>query len=435
MEANPPDRKLQIENRKSRWRSHLTLVLCTILHAFTHAYSMMLVPLYLMVQKDLGVPGVKYVSAIVTVYGVLYFLLSYFAGMLADRFDRKLLLGIGLLGNALAILLMGFADQYWMLLLLAVMAGVAGTIFHPAANALVPAHYPEKPGMAIGLLGIGAGLGFWAGPQFAGWRAQVAGDWHRPMIEAGAFGLIIGIVFLLIAKETHQPSPAGAGKVVRRREPMGRSLMWRTIAVAVVLSARDMAGVATMSLMSIYLAKAFGLSTARIGFIVGTMMLSATIVNPLAVALTPGKRRLPALSTVLLLGGCIVATVPYWSVSYILPVMATFMGLQLGSYALSDAATIERVTPQARGRVVGLFLTIAGTFSSLGPWIIGWWTDHLGPRATDPHAYQPQFLTMAVLMWIGAASSPFIARLGKAGQSPAPSALSETTPATMTAVG
>jgi hypothetical protein len=76
-----------------------------------------------------------------------------------------------------------------------------------------------------------------------------------------------------------------------------RTLMWRTILVAVVLSARDMAGVATMSLMSIYLAKAFGLSTARIGFIVGTMMLSATIVNPIAVFFTPGKRRLPALSS------------------------------------------------------------------------------------------------------------------------------------------
>jgi MFS family permease len=111
------------------------------------------------------------------------------------------------------------------------------------------------------------------------------------------------------------------------------------------------------------------------------------------------------------------------------------MAMQLGSYALSDAATIERVTPQARGRVVGLFLLIAGTFSSTGPWIIGWWTDHLGDRGADPHAYTPQFFTMAVMMLIGAASSPFIARLGKPGQSPAPGAMTEAAPATMPAVG
>lgn len=425
----------QPQSEIGRWRSHLTLVLCTILHAFTHAYNMMLVPLYLMVRDDLGLGGVKPVALIVTIYGVVYFLFSYLSGMAADRFDRRLLLGLGLLGNAAAILGMGYTHDYWLLVTLAVCAGVCGTIFHPAANALVPAHYPRNPGLAIGLLGIGAGLGFWAGPQFAGWRAQVAGDWHRPMIEAGWFGILIGVIFLLVAKEVRKPAVATPVSLPQKDDHFDRRLMWRTVAVAVVLSARDMAGVATMSLMSIYLAKAFAMSTAKIGFIVGTMMLSATIVNPIAVYLTPGRRRLPALSSVLVIGGAIIATVPLWDQTWILPVMLAFMGLQLGSYALSDAAMIERISPQARGRVVGLFLTIAGTFSSLGPWIIGWWTDRLGDRAADPHAYFPQFATMAGLMFFAACSSPFIARLGKPGQSPAPEPITETTPPTMPAVG
>ena len=212
-------------------RNHITLVLCTILHAFTHAYATMLVPLYLLVQKDLQLSGVAKVSWLVTIYGVVYFLGSYFAGMAADRFDRKLLLGLGLLGNAGAILAMGFTHDYHVLVALAVLAGVAGTIFHPAANALVPAHYPKHPGMAIGLLGIGSGLGFWAGPQYAGWRSRAAtwqfaaaSDWQRPLIEAGIAGLVIGVLFLIIANEAerHSPSPqrgegGGEGGNVRRR--------------------------------------------------------------------------------------------------------------------------------------------------------------------------------------------------------------------------
>src|SRR5438552_2258392 len=83
----------------------------------------------------------------------------------------------------------------------------------PAANALVPAHYPKSPGMAIGLLGMGSGIGFFAGPQFAGWRAQtgtwqslghwgtIAG-WQRPLVEAGVAGALVGLVFLLVARET-----------------------------------------------------------------------------------------------------------------------------------------------------------------------------------------------------------------------------------------
>ena len=71
-----------------------------------------------------------------------------------------------------AIALMGLTRRYELLVLLGVLGGLFGTLFHPAANALIPAHYPKKLGIVIGLLGIGSGLGFFAGPQFAGWRAD-----------------------------------------------------------------------------------------------------------------------------------------------------------------------------------------------------------------------------------------------------------------------
>src|SRR5439155_24591071 len=189
-------------------RSHITLALCTLLHALTHAYGTLLIPLYLLVVRDLHLSGVKSVSFILTLYGMVYCSLSYFAGVLADRYNRKMLLGVGLLGNALAIVAMGLTRQYEWLVAWGVLGGLFGTLFHPAANALVPAHYPKSPGMAIGLLGIGSGIGFYAGPQFAGWRAQSASwhfghiaDWQRPLVESGLAGVVIGIIFLFVAKE------------------------------------------------------------------------------------------------------------------------------------------------------------------------------------------------------------------------------------------
>src|SRR5205823_11046264 len=67
------------------WRRHATLVLCTVLHAFTHAYGTMLVPLYLLMKSDLRLAGVSRASAVVTVYGLVNCLLSYGAGVFADR--------------------------------------------------------------------------------------------------------------------------------------------------------------------------------------------------------------------------------------------------------------------------------------------------------------------------------------------------------------
>src|SRR6202044_1953570 len=102
-------------------RSHLTLFLCTILHAFTHAYATMLVPLYLMMRDDLHLKLVSAVSTIVTLSGIVYSIGSYGGGLLADRFDRKTLLGIGLLGNAVAIIAMGLTRQYEMLIALGIL--------------------------------------------------------------------------------------------------------------------------------------------------------------------------------------------------------------------------------------------------------------------------------------------------------------------------
>jgi MFS family permease len=429
----PMSEELPADLPPPTFRSHVTLLLCTILHAFTHAYGTLLVPLYLLMQSDLRLRGVSYASAVVTVYGIVYCALSFIAGEMADRYNRKMLLGIGLLGNALAITAMGLTRQYELIMTFGVLAGLFGTLFHPAANALVPAHYPRSPGMAIGLLGIGSGIGFFAGPQFAGWRAQGAewnfgavANWQKPLVEAGVAGVVIGVIFLLVAREVGWHG-ASNGATRRALDP---NLRRRVRNLAFVLGCRDFAGIATLSLASIYLQKAHGLDAKRTGFIVGAMMLTSIVINPFMVYFSPGRRRLPMLATVLVLGGIVVALTPLVPLRYVLAVLMVFMVFQLGSYALSDAAMLERVAPQVRGRVVGLFLTIAGTASSTAPFVMGYWTDRLGDRAAQPHAYIPLFATLGLLMIIAAACPPLIARLGDV-EGPAIEPITQTSPATM----
>ena len=62
-----------------------TLALCTVLHAFTHAYGTMLVPLYLLMKDDLGLDYVSRASLLVTLYSVVYCLGSFLAGIATDE--------------------------------------------------------------------------------------------------------------------------------------------------------------------------------------------------------------------------------------------------------------------------------------------------------------------------------------------------------------
>jgi len=102
-----------------------------------------------------------------------------------------------------------------------------------------------------------------------------------------------------------------------------------------------------------------------------------------------------------------VSLVPWFSAGWIFPIMCAFQACQLGNYAVSDAAMLERVSPDVRGRVVGVFLTIAGTFGALSPWAMGWWVDLLKDRATQPAAYIPIFATLGAMLACASFAAPF----------------------------
>jgi MFS family permease len=394
-------------------RAGVTVAGITLLHAFSHALQVLLIPLYLMIRRDLNLGGVNAVALIVTVYNFAYWTLSLGAGILADRFNRKVLLGVGLIGNSAAIAMMGVTRQYEVLLLLGVTAGLFGTLFHPAANALASAHYPRSPGTIIGIIGIGAGIGFFLGPRVAGWRAEAAG-WERPLIEMGIAGMIVGVVFLLLASEVRRRGSDRATGAARMTPRLRR----RVLSAASVLGWRDFAAQASTTLASIYLQKAQGRGVRETGLILGSMMLESVVVNPLSVWASPRKRRLPTLVASVLLGGALLALVPWVSKAWTLPVLALFQTCSMSSFALGDAAMLERVDGAVRGRVVGLFLTVAGTLGGLAPWVSGWWTDAMGAAALRQGAYALPFAILGGVMAIAAFSAPLIARFGAPDSTP-----------------
>jgi MFS family permease len=177
-----------------------TLALAAVLHAFTHIYQMALIPLYLPIQRFYRRDTVDDATLLVTAMLVAYFLPSYAMGILADRFSRKKLLALGLAINALGFVALALAPNYGTALACAVTAGIGGSFFHPAATALIASLYPGSAGRALGFLGIGASVGFFFGPLYAGWRAS-HGSWQVPVLELGVAGLVAAMLFVWLADE------------------------------------------------------------------------------------------------------------------------------------------------------------------------------------------------------------------------------------------
>src|SRR5215471_21815537 len=104
-----------------------TLWLTGMLHGFTHLYGTALLPLYLVMQRDLKLASVSQATSFVTVMLVAYFLPSYALGVLADRMSRKKLLAYGLAINALAFIGLSFAPNYSSALACVILAGLGGS--------------------------------------------------------------------------------------------------------------------------------------------------------------------------------------------------------------------------------------------------------------------------------------------------------------------
>src|SRR5262245_4777261 len=192
-----------------------TLTLISVLHAFTHVYQVALLPLYLPIQKSFRLENLGASTFLVTLLMMAYFVPSYPMGVLADRVNRKQLLSIGLVINALGFIGLALAPSYPWALAAMVVAGFGGSFFHPAATAMIARSFPGTTGRALGIIGIGAGAGFFLGPIYAGWRATQAGDWRAPVLELGLFGLVGAAVFQMLAIESPALPAADSTRPVR----------------------------------------------------------------------------------------------------------------------------------------------------------------------------------------------------------------------------
>ena len=185
----------QAPDEAPRARERWVLGLIGIGHYLSHFYALVLPPLFPLLKAEFGVSYMELGMAMMA-YGVLGGIVQAPVGFLVDSLGprRVLLCGLGL--NAVAILLMGFADQYWMLLLFAVIAGLGNSVFHPADYAILSNIIHEsRLGQAYSIHTFSGFLGGACAPLAILALAELF-DWRTALIVSGTAGLL---ALLLVA--------------------------------------------------------------------------------------------------------------------------------------------------------------------------------------------------------------------------------------------
>jgi MFS family permease len=164
-------------------------------HFFSHFFILTLPPLFLTIKEDLNITFTQ-LGMMVSVYAVGSFVGQYPMGVFADKYGPRWILICGILIVSVAFILMGLIPVYWIMVGLALMAGLGDSVFHPANFVVLTASVaPERSGRAYAFHAFAGFAGFAAAPIVVD-AFRVFWNWHFALISVGCLGVIMTLVLI-----------------------------------------------------------------------------------------------------------------------------------------------------------------------------------------------------------------------------------------------
>ena len=167
----------------------LVIGLVALAHLLSHFYQVVLGPLFPLLKEEFGVSYTELGLTISVLYGVSG-VCQAFVGILVDRYGGYRLMVFGVVTMSTAVLLMGFAPAYWVLLPLTALAALGNSVFHPADLSILSEKvHPSRLGRAFGTHGFGGTCGYFISPIIVYFGVTSVVGWRMGLIVAGLIGL------------------------------------------------------------------------------------------------------------------------------------------------------------------------------------------------------------------------------------------------------
>lgn len=336
------------------------------------------------------------------IYSGMQIIFTPILGRLSDRFGRRPVLLVSIVGTAIGFALMGIAQSLTLLFVARILAGITG------GNISIPQAYiadvtaPEKRSHAMGMIGAAFGLGFTFGPLIGGVMSQIS--YGAPFFFAAALSVVNAVLIYLLLPESlsreHRAKPheeASTAEVFRH----GRGAMFALVVATYFFL---IAGFAIMTtLFALFTARRFGYDAHANGYLFGFVGLVSVIVQGGLIGRLVKKFGEVALTR----AGMILTTVSLAllplanNLTILLLVCAGLsVGSGIASPPLSGLASqmIERTW---QGRALGVMQSAGSTGRLIGPLIGGWLLMFDLQKPVVEYGRTP-FLVGAFLCFIGA---------------------------------
>ena len=149
----------------------------------------------------------------------IYGLVSPFAGMVADRINRKWLIVGSLFVWSFVTLMMGYATSFEQLYALRAIMGISEALYIPAGLALITDYHDEKSrSLAVGI----HMTGLYAGQALGGFGATIASahSWQDTFHWFGIAGILYSLLLIAFLREKRTPYRPAAEQRTPQENPV-----------------------------------------------------------------------------------------------------------------------------------------------------------------------------------------------------------------------
>jgi MFS family permease len=356
-------------------------------HFFSHFYSILLPPLFPLLQAELAVSYAA-LGLLLTMPALATMVLQTPAGFLVDRFGARLLLVLGLGVMSAAVMLAGLVPGYSALLVLMVLMGVGNAVFHPADYAILTARIEHgRLGRAFSVHTFAGHFGWAVAPGIVVFLTALW-SWQAALVMTGLCGLAVTLIMQVHGQEL-DASGRQAGRATPEADaepsaaparPAGLSLLFSAPMLLFFLY-MVMAAVATGGLNGFTVTALVNLHGAELvtANAALTALLTASALGVLLGGLLADRTRRHDL--IMVFGFCLAAGVLVLIGLMPLPIASVvgamaLVGLAQGAIRPSRDMMVRAIAPAgAVGTVFGWVTTGMFVGGALAPVFFGWLID------------------------------------------------------------